>query len=60
MNLVMECFDLLPADLRYWVSNLHFSLHDDHILRGTKEVRKCKNDIEAGGKVIFLPSNGQN
>lgn len=60
MQLVMECYDKLPQHLRVWISTLYFSLHDDHILRGRIEVQKCKDDIENGGKVNFLPGNGQN
>ena len=60
MQIVMECYDKLPEELRIWVSNLHFSLHDDHILRGTQEVQRCKDYIENGGQEIFLPGNGQN
>jgi len=56
----MECYDKLPDHLRIWISTLYFSLHDDHILRGRVEVQKCKDDIENGGKVNFLPGNGQN
>jgi len=60
MQIVMECFDRLPEELRVWISNLSFSLHDDHILRGKAEVQRCKDDIENGGLVIRLPGNGQN
>lgn len=60
MQIVMECYDKLPYELREWISNLHFSLHDDHILRGENEVRNCKNDVESGGKINYLPGNGQN
>lgn len=60
MQIVMECYDKLPYELREWISNLHFSLHDDHILRGENEVRSCKIDVESGGKINYLPGNGQN
>lgn len=60
MQVVMDCYDNLPYDLRMWISNLHFSLHDDHILRGEIEVRNCKTDVESGGKINYLPGNGQN
>lgn len=60
MALVMCCYDKLPANLRTWISQLHFSLHDDHILRGAKEVERCKNFIESGGTHHEKSGNGQN
>ena len=60
MQLVMECYDNLPYELRNWIADLHFSLHDDHILRGKIEVGNCKIDVESGGKINYLPGNGQN
>ena len=60
MMIVMKCFDKLPAELREWVSNLHFSLHDDHILRGEKEIRHCKEYVESNGTVTYRKGNGQN
>ena len=60
MKIVMSCFDKLPTELRLWISNLHFSLHDDHILRGEKEVRNCKTYIDGDGEVFYYEGNGQN
>lgn len=60
MVLVMQCYDKLPVHLRVWISDLHFSLHDDHILRGAQEVERCKAFIESGGVHHVLPGNGQN
>jgi hypothetical protein len=60
MAIVMKCFDKLPLHLREWVSNLKFSLHDDHILRGTAEVERCKVFIESGGIHHESRGNGQN
>lgn len=56
----MKCYDKLPKHLREWISDLHFSLHDDHILRGTKEVEYCKQFIENGGQHHLKNGNGQN
>jgi hypothetical protein len=60
MAMVMRCYDKLPLHLRIWISNLHFSLHDDHILRGAGEVEQCKKFIESGGIHYEKPGNGQN
>jgi hypothetical protein len=60
MELVMRCFDKLPQYLREWVCQLHFSLHDDHILRGAAEVNRCKEFIESGGVHHEQKGNGQN
>ena len=60
MVLVLVCYDRLPLHLRYWISNLHFSLHDDHILRGAIDVEKCKQFIESGGAYYEKLGNGQN
>lgn len=60
MTLVMRCFDKLPFHLREWVASLEFSLHDDHILMGTKEVERCKAYLESGGEPSFKLGNGQN
>jgi hypothetical protein len=60
MKVVMSCYDKLPPELREWVSELYFSLHDDHILRGAKEVAGCKEFIESGGVPHFIKGNGQN
>lgn len=60
MLLVMRCFDKLPPHLREWIMSLHFSLHDDHILRGEKEVERCKAFIELGGIHHEERGNGQN
>lgn len=60
MELVMRCYDKLPPHLREWVSSLSFSLHDDHILRGAKEVEQCKAFLDGGGEPHFRPGNGQN
>ena len=57
---VMRCYDKLPLHLREWIAELHFSLHDDHILRGTAEVERCKAFIESGGVHYEKPGNGQN
>ncbi len=60
MVIVMKCFDKLPLHLREWITNLHFSLHDDHILRGADEVERCKVYIESGGIHHESRGNGQN
>jgi hypothetical protein len=60
MALVMRCYDKLPSHLRIWISSLHFSLHDDHILRGAADVEQCKFFIESGGIHHEKPGNGQN
>lgn len=60
MELVMRCYDKLPVNLREWISSLNFSLHDDHILRGAKEVERCKDFIESGGTHHEKSGNGQN
>lgn len=60
MKIVMTCFDKLPYELRDWIANLHFSLHDDHILRGQREVERCKDYIDNDGVVTYLKGNGQN
>ena len=60
MCIVMECYDKLPQDLREWIASLHFSLHDDHILRGVEEVKRCKKSVEANEPTIYKGGNGQN
>jgi len=60
MQIVMSCFDKLPFELRQWISQLHFSLHDDHILRGEREVRNCKIYVDSGGMIKYYKGNGQN
>jgi hypothetical protein len=60
MQIVMSCFDKLPFELRQWIAELHFSLHDDHILRGEHEVRNCKIYVENNGKINYYKGNGQN
>jgi hypothetical protein len=60
MVIVMTCFDKLPYEMRDWISNLHFSLHDDHILRGYKEVLMCKEWVESGKQINYYAGNGQN
>lgn len=60
MKIVMECYDKLPEHLRTWVADLHFSLHDDHILRGIDEVEGCKTFIENGGQWHEQKGNEQN
>ena len=60
MQIVMSCFDKLSPELRQWISQLHFSLHDDHILRGEREVRNCKIYVDSGGKIKYYKGNGQN
>lgn len=60
MNIVMECYDKLPQDLRQWIAGLHFSLHDDHILRGIEEIKRCKKSIEDSEPIIYKSGNGQN
>jgi len=60
MKIVMSCFDKLPADLRKWIAELHFSLHDDHILRGEREVRNCKIYVDNDGEIKYYKGNGQN
>lgn len=59
MVLVMKCFDRLPREQREWIANLHFSLHDDHILKGTDDVASAKGFVERG-VIYFRPGNGQN
>lgn len=56
----MQCYDKLPSDLKIWIQNLHFNLHDDHILRGKEEVYRCKAYIESGGIPRFLETATQN
>lgn len=60
LQIVMQCYDKLPIELRQWISKLHFSLHDDHILRGEMEVEKCKSYVEGGGVIRYYKGNGQN
>lgn len=60
MQIVMQCFDKLPIELRKWISELNFSLHDDHILRGETEVRNCKIYVDSGGPIKYYKGNGQN
>ena len=60
LQLVMKCYDRLPKHLREWVSDLHFNLHDDHILRGSVDVEGCKIFIENGGQHHLKDGNGQN
>jgi len=60
LQLVMKCYDRLPKHLREWVSDLHFNLHDDHILRGSVDVEGCKTFIENGGQHHLKDGNGQN
>lgn len=56
----MRCYDKLPPELRTWVANLDFSLHDDHILKGINEIERCKTFLDNGGKEHYKPGNGQN
>ena len=56
----MSCFDKLPYELRDWIANLHFSLHDDHILRGEREVSRCKDYVDNDGEIKYYKGNGQN
>jgi hypothetical protein len=60
MRIVMACFDKLPLELRQWIAELHFSLHDDHILRGEREVRNCKIYVDNDGEIRYYKGNGQN
>lgn len=60
MAIVMKCFDKLPLHLREWITELHFALHDDHILQGAKEVERCKAFLEEGGVHYEKRGNGQN
>ena len=60
MKIVMNCFDKLPPELRQWIADLHFSLHDDHILRGIKEVQRCKIYVEGDNEISYYKGNGQN
>jgi len=60
MAIVMQCFDKLPKELREWIANLHFSLHDDHILRGLKDVENAKKYVESNQPIIYKKGNGQN
>ena len=59
-RITMQCFDKLPEELKVWIQNLHFNLHDDHILRGAEEVAKCKEYIEKGGQPHFYETSAQN
>jgi len=56
----MKCYDKLPPELREWVANLHFSIHDDHILKGINEIERCKKFLDDGGVEHYKPGNGQN
>ena len=60
MKLLMACFDKLPYEQRNWISNLSFSIADEHIFRGTKEIAGCKEYLENGGRVHWVKGNGQN
>lgn len=56
----MACFDKLPYEQRNWISNLSFSLADEHIFRGTKEIIICKNYFDKGGKVRWISAESHN
>ena len=60
MQLLMACFDKLPYEQRNWISNLSFSLADEHIFRGTKEIIICKNYFDKGGKVRWISAESHN
>lgn len=60
LEIVMKCYDKLSPELRQWVANLHFSLHDDHILKGINEIERCKEFLDGGGQEHYRPGNGQN
>jgi len=60
LQIVMSCYDKLPPELRQWIANLDFSLHDDHILRGLKEIERCKIYVEGNGEISYYNGNGQN
>lgn len=60
LKLVMQCFDKLPQYQREWINNNDlFNLHDDHILRGKKEVDRCIAEC-IKGNIYYKPGNGQN
>jgi Family of unknown function (DUF6525) len=56
---VMACFDKLPRELREWIQSLPFNLHDDHILQGEKEVRRCVECVRVGN-VYYKQGANQN
>lgn len=56
----MQCYDKLPQELKTWIQNLYFNLHDDHILRGEASVAAAKEYIERGGTPHFYETEVQN
>lgn len=57
----MKCFDKLPSHLRVWINYLPFNLHDDHILRGAKEIERIKARYESdGGRWYEKKGDNQN
>lgn len=60
LQMVMRCFDRLPEYQRTWINNNDMlNLHDDHILRGQKEVDRCMAEFSRGN-IYYKPGNGQN
>ena len=57
-QILMNCFDKLPEDLRLWIYYLPFSLHDDIIMRGERAVRLAKKDYEDSGGKWYEVWNG--
>jgi hypothetical protein len=60
LKLVMKCFDKLPEHQRDWINNCEkLNLHDDHILRGEKEVARCIIEVE-NNNIYYKRGNNQN
>lgn len=60
LKIVMQCFDKLPQHQRDWINNnTLINLHDDHILRGEKEVARCIIEVE-NGNIYYKEGNDQN
>lgn len=59
-RITMQCYDKLPQELKTWIQNLYFNLHDDHILRGEASVAAAKEYIERGGIPHFYETEVQN
>ena len=56
----MKCFDKLPEHQRDWINNCEkLNLHDDHILRGEKEVARCIIEVE-NNNIYYKQGNNQN
>ena len=57
LQIVMACFDKLSPEMRHWLNNLHFNIHDDHILKGQKEIERCKEFLDNGGQEHYIPDD---